>query len=436
MNIILNEQQECAVKQIKEWYSTHGGRQCFCLSGAAGSGKTTLAKHIVYDVLRIDKDDVAFCAATGKAATVLASKGCFGAKTIHKLIYNCVEYTEKVKIENKIITIKKKKFIKKTALPYNLKLIVVDEVSMISNQMVSELASFGVRILLLGDSFQLPPVQHSMNRYISEPDAVLTQIMRQERGNSILDVATLIRNGGELETRRYGNNVLVLDKRYTSQDIIDRCLLKADQILCGRNKTQAELNRRVRFLKGYNTPNNPNPLPLKGERVICLNNSWGTYLDSNNEFALVNGTTGVVADDITVLNDKEHIIGMHLISDTTDEISDYILADSSYFIDPTKEYERRNGYLLPDNKAILSQFDRTGKPKGELLQYIDQVNSSLDEKQINSFDFGYAVSVHKYQGSEKENILLFDESYCFRNDAARWLYTGITRAQKSLIIIK
>lgn len=436
MKLILNEQQEKAVKMVKEWYTTRGGKQCFALVGAAGSGKTTIAKHIVYDVLDIDRDDVAFVAPTGKAATVLASKGCYGARTIHKLIYNCIEFTEKIKLGDKTLTIKRKKFVKKTVLPFNLKLIVCDEVSMISNQMVAELASFGIRILLLGDSFQLPPVSSVMNRYITEPDIELTQIMRQKDGNSILDVATTVRTGGELETKKYGKNVLILDRRYTSQDIIDRCLLKADQILCGRNKTQSELNKRVRFLKGYNTPSNQNKLPLKGERVICLNNSWTTYLDKKCDFALVNGTTGMVSQDIVTLNESKNIIGLHIISDTTDEESDYILADSSFFKDPTQEYERRNAYLLPDNKAILAQFDRNGKPKGELLDYIDKVNTSLDEKQVNAFDFGYAINVHRAQGSEYRNVVLYDESYCFKGSEARWLYTGITRAQNSLIIIR
>jgi len=54
----------------------------------------------------------------------------------------------------------------------------------------------------------------------------------------------------------------------------------------------------------------------------------------------------------------------------------------------------------------------------------------------DEFDFGYALTVHKSQGSQWDNVVLFDESGAFREHRNRWLYTGITRAAEKLTIVK
>ena len=56
-------------------------------------------------------------------------------------------------------------------------------------------------------------------------------------------------------------------------------------------------------------------------------------------------------------------------------------------------------------------------------------------KRYDEFDFGYALTVHKAQGSQWNNVVLFDESFAFRDTRERWLYTAITRAKSLLIIV-
>jgi len=58
------------------------------------------------------------------------------------------------------------------------------------------------------------------------------------------------------------------------------------------------------------------------------------------------------------------------------------------------------------------------------------------KKTYQDMTFGYALTVHKAQGSQWDDVLLFDESRVFRNDADRWLYTGITRAAKTLTVVR
>ena len=56
-------------------------------------------------------------------------------------------------------------------------------------------------------------------------------------------------------------------------------------------------------------------------------------------------------------------------------------------------------------------------------------------KDSDEFDYGYALTVHKAQGSQWDDVALFDESFAFREHRARWLYTGVTRAARRLTLI-
>jgi exodeoxyribonuclease-5 len=76
----------------------------------------------------------------------------------------------------------------------------------------------------------------------------------------------------------------------------------------------------------------------------------------------------------------------------------------------------------------------TGKPRTVVSinpAFFDGTADALpfaERKRSDEFDFGYVLTVHKAQGSQWDNVMLFDESYAFREHRARWLYTGITRA--------
>jgi exodeoxyribonuclease-5 len=59
-----------------------------------------------------------------------------------------------------------------------------------------------------------------------------------------------------------------------------------------------------------------------------------------------------------------------------------------------------------------------------------------ERRGADEFDYGYALTVHKSQGSQWDSIVLFDESYAFREHSARWLYTAVTRAAERLIVVR
>src|SRR6188508_3047527 len=87
-------EQDAALKAVADWLKIKPGSRApvFRLFGYAGTGKTTLARHIAEGV----DGKVLFAAFTGKAAQVMRNKGCAGASTIHSLIYRARESGEDV----------------------------------------------------------------------------------------------------------------------------------------------------------------------------------------------------------------------------------------------------------------------------------------------------------------------------------------------------
>src|ERR1700693_6632217 len=162
-------QQDAALNGVAGWLKSKPGRpgtpQLFRLFGYAGTGKTTLARHLAEDV----DGKVAFAAFTGKAALVMRRKGCEGASTIHSLIYRARESGEETPSFE----------LWDDAPASKAKLIVIDECSMVDAELGRDLMSFGVPVLVLGDPAQLPPIQGGGFFTDCEPDAMLTEVHRQ-----------------------------------------------------------------------------------------------------------------------------------------------------------------------------------------------------------------------------------------------------------------
>ena len=90
--VALNQGQQDAADAIELWYSLGlEDKQIYTLAGYAGTGKTFLINYIINERLKLNPDDVAYIAPTGKAASVLIQRGATNACTLHKLIYNRVK---------------------------------------------------------------------------------------------------------------------------------------------------------------------------------------------------------------------------------------------------------------------------------------------------------------------------------------------------------
>ena len=404
MDFSLSDDQFRAYRLIVDWFF-RSTKQIFVLTGYAGTGKTTLLKSVIIDALGLEPDvSAAFVTPTGKAATVLIRAG-IAATTLHRLIYQSQVFEEEVEVNGKKITVEKLSFKRRDSIDKAIKLIVLDEASMVSDEIIEDLANFGVKLLLCGDNAQLPPVE-GFNNCLKTPDYTLTTIVRQEMDNPIIRLSKMAREGEYIPYGFYGKTVAVMSKRAFSGDKRRQALLRADQIICGTNKTRVQINDEVRRYKGLGS------LPQTGDKLICTQNNWETYIDNGLRFNLVNGIIGTAYD---TFYDAEKAIGfMQFKPDFLDEYCPEALPfDAGIFIDGNYRY-RRGDYF--------EKTDESGEPVGAFT--------------LNRFEYGYCISCHKAQGSEFDDVIVFDESYAFKEDKNRWLYTAITRAKKKLIILR
>ena len=364
-------QQDDALEAVGRWLKD-GHRQVFRLFGYAGTGKTTLARHFAEHL----DGEVFFAAFTGKAAQVMRHKGCSGARTIHSLIYRPRGEEKSEETGEMLPTFA----INRSSPLAKASLVIIDECSMVDEELGRDLLSFGVPVLVLGDPGQLPPVSGGGYFTNDEPDALLTEVHRQARDNPIVELAMQVREGGRLARGRYGSS------RVISRDEVDQAeVLAADQVLVGINRTRHLYNRRLRELKGFT-----GRLPVSGDKLVCLRNDAAK--------GLLNGSLWQVTHTGRVRSGALSLV-----------------------VRPEEDAAERGSAKIKVPKAAFES--------DEELSW--QVRRRYDE-----FDFGYVLTVHKAQGSQWDDIVLFDESWAFRDYRHRWLYTGITRAAERITIVQ
>src|SRR3954468_3447196 len=200
-------QQDAALKAVAEWLRRGGEPQGFRLFGYAGTGKTTLARHVAEAV----EGEVAFGAYTGKAALVLRSKGCSEASTIHSMIYRSRESDE----GGPSFVLNRQSAAAKADL------IVIDECSMVDEELGRDLLSFGRPVLVLGDPAQLPPVKGGGFFTEAEPDVMLTEVHRQAKDNPIVRMSIAIREGGRLERGAFGESRIIRRSEINSAIVME-----------------------------------------------------------------------------------------------------------------------------------------------------------------------------------------------------------------------
>ena len=238
---------------------------------------------------------------------------------------------------------------------------LVHNCSMVDERVGKDLLSFGCKVLVLGDPFQLPPIYGGGFFTDAEPDVVLTEVHRQALDNPILHLATELRQTGCLPRQ---HPLLV-------KSLTPDMALAVDQLIVGRNRTRRACNRRMRALLGRESE-----FPEPGDKVVCLRN--------NHDLGLLNGATYIVT------RSRQNGAGLELKLDEDLEV----LVHPEPFLGGDVEWWR--------------------------------------EREAEKFDYGYALTCHKSQGSQWDKVGVIDESRAFGAHAARWLYTAVTRAAKEL----
>jgi exodeoxyribonuclease-5 len=382
----LSQDQQNALARLIAWYGAPGRGPYITLGGYAGTGKTTLIAVLRNELLRLHKNmRFAFCSYTGKAAQNLKNKlkeaGALSVKdsvsTIHGLIY-----TPREDEGGRIAGWDRKDLLERD-------LIIVDEASMVDGVIWADLLSYNIPIIAVGDHGQLPPISGSFN-LMQAPQLLLTQIHRQARGNPIIKVSEFARTTGLVPPERYGPGVVkYLREDCDAQEKTGELLESYSPetlILCGYNNTRNRINQFIRANRGFETPS-----PASGDRVICLRN--------NHKKGIFNGMLGTI-ENISKFRDDWYAAEIQLD-------------------DREKLYE---------GLIYAPQF---GAAAG--------VNFTKDRKLAMAgdlFDFGYALTVHKAQGSQARRVVMFEERFKQMDDDMwrRWLYTGVTRAEEELYL--
>lgn len=382
---ILSTEQNKIVDSILNWFKD-SSKQYITLGGYAGTGKTTVLGSIT-TLLNKDKKklNIAYCSYTGKAARVLERKlrdtnavsysDYIG--TIHRLIYKAI-----VDDRDNIIGWE---IIPKSDFEYSL--IVVDEASMLTEDIWNDLLSFDVPIIAVGDHGQLPPIEGTFN-LMSNPQLKLETIYRQEADNPIIKISEMVRKGESIPYIQFGKNIKKLDKRdeNTADQLLDlfNSFDDSTMVLCGYNTTRNRLNKQIRGLQFDCLT------PCNGDRVICLKN--------NRNMNIYNGMTGTI---LSIYKEKSK-------------------GSSYYQTEISLDFEEEPFI----GKISMEQFNSP--------TFLNQNNYD-----INYFDYGYALTVHKAQGSQANRVILFEERFKSMDEQtyARWLYTAVTRAEKELYII-
>ncbi len=417
MKIELTQDQENAKKLISEWYF-NTENQVFVLSGYAGTGKTFLIDYVVRKELKLKiGKEAMFVSPTGKAAANLLKNGTL-ASTVHSLIYlRDPDYFD-VDENGEVVHRDELHFIKREKIDENIRLIIIDETSMINEEILRDLLSFGVKCLFCGDKAQLPPVSGSCP-LLQNPHYTMTEIVRQAADNPIIQVATLARQGKYIPYGSYGNKVCVINKNAFVGLERKRLLLEADQILCGTNRTRTALNNEMRAYK--NIPHDAY-LPIVGEKLICTLNDWEKPLDKEEKFHLVNGIIGYAEEVRESLDD---LAVMEFRADFMQE-SITVPFDTGIFERGFYRHGYGNRAVTLKNGMVVSEYN------AEMLRRF----KSVADEPICRFEFAYAVTCHKAQGSEFDFVIVFDESRVFGEEQHRWLYTAITRAKEKLLIVR
>lgn len=345
--------------------------------------------------LEIPEENIVYACFTGKACNVLQQKGNKNVSTLHRLLYEF-----RPRQDGSFIKIPRANL-----EPYSL--VIVDECSMASKDLIQQLFRHQVHVICLGDPGQLPPINpEDDNHLLDKPHIFLQTIHRQAQESEIIRVSMDIRAGRPLELLD-GKDVKIIDKT----DLVDGMYMWADQILCAKNNTRIAVNNQIREMLGREG------VPQEGDKVICTRNYWDK-IDNVND-PLVNGTIGYLQNNyIRKLNlpyfmggGSFEVIESELLTETGSRFSS-MLMDKHLILEGQKTLERNLEWRLMKNEKLSWMI-----PK--------------------EFAYGYCITTHKAQGSSWGKVLVLEENFPFsKEEHQRWLYTACTRAEKRLVIVR
>ena len=389
----------------------------FLLAGSAGTGKTSIAENIAAFSGGV------LLAPTNAAVMRLKERlpDNVSVSTIHKTLYGAPDP-------------KTGKWIKKGITPNTT--YIIDESSMIDetvlDDIITETYDLNNKVIFLGDSFQLPPVGKDPflfkwekskkygHNFLKENKVELLQVKRQD--GEILNVATKIRTSKSLDVYDYKNEFKVIGDKFGHElykDIDDN---NDYAVITFSNPERMKFNTIIRKYKFGD---------IKAKNII----NEGDYIISVANNDKLNGERYVLHDPIIVESflDREVNVG-------------------SFDYPEMKKYDFYHIYdrTTCEHTLLIPNLDKASIHGYQLLQYFDDYDFSYTlmyngankdgtkrtkriwNKALIIATYGYALTAHKAQGSEWDNVYINPKSVCERpnKEHIRWFYTAITRGKK------
>lgn len=433
-----NYQQVDALNAMDEFVKSD--RTSMTLSGFAGTGKTSIMEMLAQKMKKNYKP-VMFCASTNKAAAVLkekVSEAGFDAQTLNKVFGITVEVdsSRSYNAKNLVNKLKDPNIAPGTT-------VIIDEASMINEvnyNILNKIAKEkGLKIIYVGDEAQLPPVNETkISKVFRDNKNEIKKLTIVERtdDNAILKEATNLRNGEQLSQESSfndkGEGVAYIKHNNTNgiDAVINHFIpqLQIDpnsfRILAYTNAAVSNYNTKVRNLLGYN-----DPVPRVGEPIMGYSNwgyTWtkkngGTYKFINSEAYTVK-TVGEPITKSKSLPDGTSVSMQAVPITLENSLGELVRVD---FMDiKNNEENRKAAFLLAKAKRDLhNKANKAGiyeaialREEANKIEKFLFVNDNIGEKigneyityQSKVFDFGYAMTTHKSQGSTFTHVLVDD----------------------------
>lgn len=375
------------------------GEKYTVISGYAGTGKSTLVRFII-DALNITEDKICYCAFTGKAAEVLRKKGNKNVCTLHKLLYKSIPKPSGGFIRTP-----------KPSIVY--KVVVVDEISMAPKTLIDLLFTHDVYVICLGDPGQLPPIEKDKDNHLLDcPHIFLDEIMRQAQESEIIRLTMAIRENKPINYFK-GNEVQIIPKKELTTGI----LKWGDQILVATNLTKNNINTKMRKLF------EKDGAPTDGDKIICLRNYWDDL--SQNESPLINGTIGIVKNSFLTKRYLPYFIAKQFKKTYFNVfIGDLVIPEIQDFY---SSVEMDYDMIITKNKCC----------DWKLSYALGRLKQKYGEIVPKEFDFAYAITIWKAQGSEWNNVVVLEENFPYDKEThTRAMYTAATRASQKLVWVR
>lgn len=465
--IALTPNQEQVFKRF-QWFIEENNHRVFILNGYAGTGKTTLIRFFIDELCRLDKLYV-LMASTGRAAKIVSNATGTKASTVHSVIYKFNDFNQDLE---EVVNQEDQYGVDKTGqlyltfamIPVKISekqhFYIVDEASMVSDvkdpsanqalfgsgRLLADLLAYdpGGKFIFVGDECQLPPILQDISpalssKYLREVhqiesvETTLTSIVRQQEDNSIILASHRIRNlyanppevtwgklplGNFKDIQLHPDMVSMINKYL---ELIRNFRYERGTFISYSNAKCNNLNKLIRASLGYKTTLQEGDLLL-----VTQNNSLSGFM--NGDMVMVEQIKNVRYQraQLTFLQVevRELVTGQRY----TQLIIENIL------------YGNTTNLKQSEQKALFIDFYRRMKSKDIRQKDPRFKDNLLTDEYLNALRcvFGYAITCHKAQGGEWNEVCVDIPRNLTLNAKAgayQWIYTAVTRAQKLLHVV-